>query len=120
MAVMRTSPLLESEEASMPILPTTSKRGRGRGRSLTLHLPAEVEERLLDRIRQSGVPRGQAVALLLSFAMDLEAEIHDIEPELGWYAANRRIPLPRALAQLAARSLGIEPVEVYAPVAGSA
>ena len=50
----------------------------------------------------------------------LEAEIRDLEPELSWHASNRGVPVARALVQLAGRSLGIEPVEVYAPVSGHA
>ena len=62
----------------------------------------------------------RSVALLLEFALVLEEEIRDLEPELSWHASNRGIPVARAVVQLAGRSLGIEPVEVYAPVSGHA
>jgi hypothetical protein len=88
-----------------------SSRSRRGGRLLRLHLPEAVEERLLLRIDATGLSREKAVTFLVAFALDLDAELQDIEPELGWYAMNRRIPVSRAIAQLAARSLGIEPVE---------
>jgi len=104
----------------MPVLPTRSRTPRRRGKSLTVRLTPELEERLLVRVEESGLRQTEAVALLLEFALVLEAEIRDLEPELSWHASNRRVPVARALVQLAARSLGIEPVEVYAPVSGHA
>jgi hypothetical protein len=76
----------------------------------------ELSARLNRRARESGIGRGPAAAFLLTFALELEEELRDIEPELGWYLANRRLPLPRGLAQLVARSLGVEAVELYEPV----
>lgn len=90
--------------------PRKSRSRRAR-RPISVRLPEAVEERLVQRIAETGLPRAKAVSLLLTFALDLDAELHDIEPELGCYAANRRMPVSRAVAQLAARSLGIEPVE---------
>jgi hypothetical protein len=104
----------------MPILPKKPVTHRSRPRALTLRLPTELTARLQARARDSGVGQGPAAAVLLSFALELEEELRDIEPELGWYSANRGVPLPRALAQLAARSLGIEPVDVYVPNSRSA
>lgn len=104
----------------MPVLPTRSRSPRRRGRSLTVRLPEDVEERLRERIQKSGLKQSKAVAMLLEFALELEAEVRDLEPELSWHASNRGLPVARALVQLAGRSLGIEPVEVYAPVSGHA
>ncbi len=117
---VRTSPLSQSEEADMPVLPARPRTPRRRGKSLTVRLTPEVEETLRARIEESGLRQSQAVALLLEFALMLEAEIRDLEPELSWHASNRGVPVARALVQLAGRSLGIEPVEVYAPVSGHA
>jgi hypothetical protein len=104
----------------MPVLPTRSGTRKARGKSVTLRLSAELEERLRARVEATGLRQSQAMALLLEFALDLEAELQDLEPELSWHASNRQVPVARALIQLAARSLGIEPVEVYAPVSGHA
>jgi len=104
----------------MSVLPSRSHAPRRRGRSFTVRLPEDVEERLRERIRESGLKRSQAVSMLLEFALDLETEVRDLEPELSWHASNRGLPVARALVQLAGRSLGIEPVEVYAPVSGHA
>lgn len=104
----------------MPVLPTHPRTPRRRGKSLTVRLTPEVEEKLRARIEESGLRQSEAVARLLEFALMLEAEIRDLEPELSWNASNRGVPVARALVQLAARSLGIEPVEVYAPVSGHA
>jgi len=90
-------------------------------RPLAVRLPADVEERLRRRIEETGLPRAKAVTFLVTFALELDAELQDIEPELGWYAMNRRIPVSRAIVQLAARSLGIEPVETdFSSVSGTA
>src|SRR5262249_29284871 len=67
---------------------------------LAVRLPADVEERLRRRIEETGLPRAKAVTFLVTFALELDAELQDIEPELGWYAMNRRIPVSRAIAQL--------------------
>jgi hypothetical protein len=104
----------------MPVLPNRSRLARRRGRSLTVRLPEDVEERLRERIQESGLKRSKAVVMLLEFALELEAEVRDLEPELSWHASNRKLTVARALVQLAGRSLGIEPVEVYAPVSGHA
>jgi len=104
----------------MPMLPTSPRTPRRRGKSLTVRLTPEMEEKLRARIAESGLRQSKAVALLLEFALMLEAEIRDLEPELSWHASNRGIPVARAVVQLAGRSLGIEPVEVYAPVSGHA
>jgi len=104
----------------MPVLPTRSRTRRARGKSVTVRLSAELEERLRARVESTGLRQSEAVALLLEFALDLEAELQDLEPELSWHASNRGVTVARALIQLAARSLGIEPVEVYAPVSGHA
>jgi hypothetical protein len=103
----------------MPVLPTRSRARRALGKSVTLRLSAELEERLRARVEATGLRQSEAVALLLEFALDLEAELQDLEPELSWHASNRGVPVARALIQLAARSLGIEPVDVYAPVSGA-
>jgi hypothetical protein len=103
----------------MPVLPSRS-HPRRRGKSLSVRLPPELEERLGARVDASGLRKSEVVALLLEFALELEAEVRDLEPELSWHASNRGLPLPRALVQLAGRSLGIEPVEVYAPISGHA
>jgi len=103
----------------MPVLPHRP-RARARGRSVTVRLSPELEERLRARLAESGLRQSEAIGLLLAFALDLEAELRDLEPELSWHAANRGVPVGRAVVQLAARSLGIEPVEVYVPVSGSA
>ena len=104
----------------MPVLPSRSRASRRRGKSLTVRLPPEVEERLRARVDAGGLRKSKVVSLLLELALDLEAEIRDLEPELSWHASNRGLPLARALVKLAGRSLGIEPVEVYAPVSGHA
>jgi len=104
----------------MPVLPSRSRAPRRRGKSLSVRLAPEVEERLRARVEASGLRQSEVVSLLLEFALELEAEIRDLEPELSWHASNRGLPLARALVQLAGRSLGIEPVEVYAPVSGHA
>jgi len=105
----------------MPVLPSRPRGSRARGRTITLRLPAELEQRLRARVADSGLPRGEAIGRLLEFALELEEALQDIEPELGWYAMNRRIPVSRAIAQLAARSLGIEPVEPdFSTVSGTA
>ncbi|HUM09732.1 MAG TPA: hypothetical protein VLT82_02180 [Myxococcaceae bacterium] len=104
----------------MPVLPTRPRAPRGRGKSVTVRLRPELEERLRARVQESGLPRSRAVALLLEFALQLEADLRDLEPELSCHASNRGLPVARALVQLAGRSLGIEPVEVYAPVSGHA
>ena len=104
----------------MPVLPSRSRASRRRGKSLSVRLPPEVEERLRTRIAESGLRQSEVVALLVEFALVLEAEIRDLEPELSWHASNRGLPVARALVQLAGRSLGIEAVEVYAPVSGHA
>ena len=104
----------------MPVLPSRSHASRRRGKSLTFRLPPEVEERLRARVDASGLRKSEVVSLLLEFALELEGEVRDLDPELSWHASNRGLSLARALAQLAGRSLGIEPVEVYAPVSGHA
>ncbi len=104
----------------MPVLPIRPRTPRSRSRSVTVRLPPEVEDRLRTRMEATGLRQGEAVALLLEFALGLEAELRDLEPELSWYAANRGLPLPRAVVQLAARSLGIEPVDGDVAVAGHA
>lgn len=104
----------------MPVLPTRPRPPRARGKSVTLRLDPELEERLRARLVESGLRQGEGIRLLLEFALGLESELRDLEPELSCYAANRSVPIARAVVQLAARSLGIEPVEVYAPVAGQA
>jgi len=104
----------------MPVLPTKPSGARARARSVSLRLSPENEERLRERVLESGLKQGEAVGRLLEFALELEAELRDLDPELSCHAANRNLPLARAVVQLAARSLGIEPVEVYAPVAGHA
>jgi len=104
----------------MPVLPTRSRTPRRRGKSLSIRLSPETEERLRARVEESGLRQSEIVVLLLEFALALEAEIRDLEPELSWHASNRGLPVARALVQLAGRSLGIEPVEVYAPVSGHA
>ena len=71
---MRTSPLSHSEEAAMPVLPTRSRTRRARGKSVTVRLSAELEERLRARVEATGLRQSEAVALLLEFALDLEAE----------------------------------------------
>jgi hypothetical protein len=96
-------------------------RSRGGARPARLQLPEAVEERLQRRIDATGLSREKAITFLVAFALALDAELQDIEPELGWYAMNRRIPVSRAIAQLAARSLGIEPVEAdFSAVSGTA
>jgi hypothetical protein len=112
---VRTSPLSHSEEAAVPVLPSRPRRKR-RGKGVTVRLAPELEERLRARLDESGLRQSEAVGLLLEFALELETELRDLEPELSWYAANRKVPLPRALVQLAGRSLGIEPVELFSPV----
>jgi hypothetical protein len=87
---------------------------------VTVRLSRELEERLRERARECGLPKSEAVALLLQFALELEADLRDLEPELSCHASNRRVSIARALVQLAGRRLGIEPVEVYAPVSGRA
>ena len=104
----------------MPVLPNRSRGSRRRGKSLSVRLPPEVEERLRVRVEESGLRQSEVVVLLLEFALLLEAELRDVEPELSCHASNRGLPIARALVQLAGRSLGIEPVEVYAPVSGHA
>ena len=104
----------------MPVLPSRSRASRRRGKSLTVRLPPEVEERLRARVDAGGLRKSKVVSLLLELALDLEAEIRDLEPELSWHASNRGLPVARALVQLAGRSLGIETVEVYAPLSGHA
>jgi len=104
----------------MPVLPSRSRTSRRRGIRLTVRLPPEVEERLRARVDASGLRKSEVVSFLLEFALELEAEVRDLEPELSWHASNRGLPVARALVQLAGRSLGIEPVEVYAPVSGHA
>jgi hypothetical protein len=104
----------------MPVLPSRSRASRRRGKSLSVRLPPEVEERLRVRVEESGLRQSEVVVLLLEFALLLEAELRDVEPELSCHASNRGLPIARALVQLAGRSLGIEPVEVYAPVSGHA
>ena len=94
----------------MPVLPSRSRASRRRGKSLTVRLPPEVEERLRARVDAGGLRKSKVVSLLLELALDLEAEIRDLEPELSWHASNRGLPLARALVQLAGRSQGIEPV----------
>ena len=104
----------------MPVLPKKPRARRTR-RAISVRLPEDVEERLLQRITDTGLPRARAVALLVTFALDLDAELQDVEAELGWYATNRRMPVSRAIAQLTARSLGIEPVEAdFASIGGTA
>jgi hypothetical protein len=71
-------------------------------------------------MEESGLRQSEVVALLVEFALVLEAEIRDLEQELSWHASNRGLPVARALVQLAGRSLGIETVEVYAPLSGHA
>jgi Arc/MetJ-type ribon-helix-helix transcriptional regulator len=104
----------------MPVLPSHRRAPRSRGKRVTVRLPPELEERLRDRVQESGMRKSEAVVLLLEFAMELEADLRDLEPELSWHASNRGLSISRALVQLAGRSLGIEPVEVYAPVSGHA
>ena len=104
----------------MPVLPTRARPARRKGKSITVRLSEEMEERLRERIRDSGLRQSEAVSLLLEFALELEAEVRDLEPELSWHASNRRLSIARAVVQLAGRTLGIEPVEVYAPVSGHA
>jgi hypothetical protein len=120
MESVRTSPPSQSEEADMPVLPSRSRASRRRGKSLSVRLSTEVEERLRARVQESGLRQSEVVALLLEFALVLETEIRDLEPELSCHASNRGLPVARALVQLAGRSLGIEAVEVYAPVLGHA
>ena len=117
---MRTSPLSQSEEAAVPVLPSRPRATRSRGRALSVRLSPDLEERLRERLVETGLKQGEGIAVLLDFALELEAELRDLEPELSWYAANRSVPIARAVVQLAARSLGIEPVEVYAPMTGRA
>jgi len=69
---------------------------------------------------ESGLRQSEVVALLVEFALVLEAEIRDLEPELSWHASNRGLPVARALVQLAGRSLGIEPVDLVMPLAAPA
>jgi len=104
----------------MPVLPSRPRGSRARGRSITLRLPAELEQRLRARVADSGLPRGEAIGRLLEFALDLEEALEDIEPELTCHAANRRLPLARALVQLAGRSLGIDSVDVVVPLSAHA
>jgi hypothetical protein len=101
----------------VPVLPSRPRGRRPRGKGLTVRLAPELEERLRERVAESGLPRSEAMGLLLEFALELESELRDLDPELSCYAANRSLPVARALVQLAGRSLGIEPVEVFAPVA---
>ena len=104
----------------MPVLPTRPRGPRPRGKGLTVRLSPEVEQRLRERLGASGLRQSEAVGLLVEFALELESELRDLDPELSWYAANRSLPLARALVQLAGRSLGIEPVDVFAPVSQQA
>ena len=104
----------------MPVLPSRPRGSRARGRSITFRLPAELEQRLRARVADSGLRRGEAIGRLLEFALDLEEELEDIEPELTCHAANRRLPLARALVQLAGRSLGIDSVDVVVPLSAHA
>ena len=104
----------------MPVLPSRPRGSRARGRSITVRLPAELEQRLRARVADSGLPRGEAIGRLLEFALDLEEVLEDIEPELTCHAANRRLPLARALVQLAGRSLGIDSVDVVVPLSAHA
>lgn len=104
----------------MPVLPSRPRGPRPRGKGLTVRLPPDLEERLRARLDESGLRQSEAVGLLVEFALELESELRDLEPELSCYAANRSLPLSRALVQLAGRSLGIEPVEVFAPVSQQA
>jgi hypothetical protein len=87
---------------------------------VTVRLSPELEERLRVRLEEGGLRKSEGVAWLLEFALELESDLRDLEPELSWHASNRGLPIARALVQLAGRSLGIEPVEVYAPVSGRA
>ncbi len=104
----------------MPVLPTHPRAPRGRGKSVTVRLSPELEERLRARVEESGLRKSEAIARLLTFALELESDLRDLEPELSCHASNRGVPIARALVQLAGRSLGIEPVEVYAPVSARA
>ena len=102
------------------VLPKKPRARRGR-RPISVRLPEPVEERLVARIAETGLPRAEAVSLLLTFALELDAELQDIEPELNCYASNRRMPVSRAIAQLTARSLGIETVEAdFSTLVGTA
>ena len=113
---MRTSPLSQSEEATLPVLPSRRRGPRSRGRSVAVRLSPEVEERLRARLEDTGLRQSEGIGLLLEFALDLEAQIQDLEPELSCHAANRSVPVARALIQLAGRSLGIEPVDLVMPL----
>ncbi|HVP62931.1 MAG TPA: hypothetical protein VMT11_20415 [Myxococcaceae bacterium] len=104
----------------MPVLPTRPRTPRGRGKSVTVRLSPELAACLRARVQESGLRQSEVVSRLLEFALELEADLRDLEPELSCHASNRALPLARALVQLAGRSLGIEPVEVYAPVSGHA
>ena len=104
----------------MPVLPSR-KRGPGsRGRSVAVRLSPEMEERLRARLEDTGLRQSEGIGLLLEFALDLETQIQDLEPELSCHAANRSIPITRALVQLAGRSLGIEPVDLVMPLSAPA
>ena len=103
----------------MPVLPNRSRASR-RGKSLSVRLPPELEERLRARVEESGLRQSEVVALLLEFALALEAEVRDLEPELSCHASNRGLPISRALVQLAGRSLGIEQVDLVMPLTAPA
>ena len=117
---VRTSPPSHSEEATLPVLPSRKPGPRGRARSVTVRLSSELEERLRERLADTGLPRSEAIGRLLEFALDLEAQLQDLEPELSCHAANRSVPIARALVQLAGRSLGIEPVDLVMPLSAPA
>jgi len=104
----------------LPVLPSRKRTPGSRGRSVAVRLSPEVAERLRVRLTDTGLRQGEAIGRLLEFALDLEMEIQDLEPELSCHAANRSVPIARALVQLAGRSLGIEAMEVYAPISGHA
>lgn len=104
----------------MPVLPSRPRGPRPGGKSVTVRLSRELEARLRARLEDTGLRRSEAIGLLLEFALDLEGEMGDLEPELSCHAANRSVPIARALVQLAGRSLGIEPVDLVVPLAAPA
>ena len=117
---VRTSPPSHSEEATLPVLPSRKRKPGSRGKSVAVRLSPDLEERLRARLADTGLRQSEAIGRLLEFALDLEMEIQDLEPELSCHAANRSVPIARALVQLAGRSLGIEPVDVVMPLAAPA
>jgi len=104
----------------LPVLPSRKRRSGSRGRSVAVRLSPELDERLRVRLADTGLRQSEAIGRLLEFALDLEEEIQDLEPELSCHAANRSVPISRALVQLAGRSLGIEQVDLVMPLAAPA